>query len=287
MPESLTQPDKPDIPAMLETREPEIAASPGREETHATGVEPATDSSTPVIWTPRFIIIFAATVFIALTTEGLLTQGVVNNGIAPVALGWILLGHIPFIVICWALLMRAAKSPWMRLGATFGGIWSLFASIGFVLNALALDPTLPLMIHLQAATNTALLASYVCLSAVHTPFHRWDGWFFRLSSIVGACAVALIYFLLPSNARSSSSLEITTSLVMLFMSMFAWWLRPSCWRTQPGPTLLFGITPFLLLILAIPGVIENYESYFYAQIALLTLLLGVMRLIQSERQNIM
>ncbi len=285
MPESLTQPDQPNIQAIPQTSDPLISVNKDSTVTHVKTVFSDSDVPAPVIWTPRFILLFAITVFIALTTESLLTQGIINNVIVPFAQGWILLGHIPFIVTCWVLLMRSARSSWMRLGAIFGGIWSLFASTGFVLNTFSLDPTLPLMIHLQAATNTALLASYVCLSAVHTPFHRWDGWFFRIALIVGACAVALIYFLSPANLRSSGSLEITTSLVMLFLSLFAWWLRPSCWRTQPGPTLLFCITPFLLLLLAIPAVSANYESYFYGQIALLTLLLGVMRLVQSERQN--
>ena len=234
----------------------------------------------PVIWTPRFIVLFALVLVIGLSLESILTPIILNGLIAP---GAVLIMHALPILVCWIVLTIRTRSPWLRIGSIFGIIWTLFACGSFVLSTLPIDLKSALPLHLTAATDSALLGSYICLSIERTLLHRWDNWFFRLALLTSGCAVALVYFILPMDIRSARSLESVAIAVMLFLCLFVWWLRPSCWRYVPGPTLLFGIPPFILLILAIPNVTNNANLYFFSQVALLALLLGVMRMIQGEQ----
>jgi hypothetical protein len=92
----------------------------------------------------------------------------------------------------------------------------------------------------------------------------------------------------------------------LFLSIAIWWLRPSCWQHQPGPTLLFGLSPLLLLTIAIPNSVlhepdfflaqlvsfriysygaNNETHFFLAQVSLLCLLLAAMRILKCEIRN--
>lgn len=235
-----------------------------------------------VIWTPRFIVLFALVLVTALSVESILTQVILNGQIAP---GAVLIIHALPILVCWIVLIIRTRSLWLRLGGSFGILWTLFASVSFVLSTISIDPKSALPLHLTAATASALLGSYICLSIDRTLLHHWDNWFFRLALIVSGCVVALVYFILPLDIRSTRSLESVAVAVILFLCLFVWWLRPSCWRYVPGPTFLFGIPPFILLILAIPNVTNSANFYFFSQVALLCLLLGVMRLLQGEKTS--
>lgn len=234
----------------------------------------------PIIWTPRFIITFALTLVIGLSGACLLTPVATSGRITA---GWLLLAYIVVLFVGWLVLVRAVNSPWIRMGGIFGCIWAVFAAISYAMSALPVDPKSANVVHLHAATATALFGCYICLSVNQTLFHRWDGWFFRLVSIVGACAVAITYFLLPTAMRSSLTLEGVTAAVMFFLCLFVWWLRPSCWRGMPGATFLFGTTPLILLVLAIPNITNSTNMFFFSQVALLALLLGIMRIFQGER----
>jgi len=160
---------------------------------------------------------------------------------------------------------------------------------------------------MNAATCIALLGSYICLSIVNTPFNRLDAWFFGLAPIAGSIAVVLVYFLTPANEHSPNTLENAIATIALVLSLLVWWIRPTSWKSQPGPTFLFGCVPLILLILAIsgpeftssnyflahvlgqpiPNLLTNETNFFISQVALLCLFLGIMRVIQSERVTTM
>jgi hypothetical protein len=107
---------------------------------------------------------------------------------------------------------------------------------------------------------------------------------------------------LPSDARSLSLFDSYVATTALILSTFVWWLRPSCWKAQPGPTFFFGIAPLILLFLAIASWISNASNFFLAQVVLgpsstltitqanfffsevvlLCLILGVMRVLKGQ-----
>lgn len=232
-----------------------------------------------VIWTPRFITAFVLTLVAGLSAASLLTQGWLN-GYYPG--DWVLLAFVALIFVAWIAVAACARSFWARIGAIAGCVWSIFTGISFVMNLLAVDPQSAIIAQLNAATNSALLGCYLCLSINRTSLHRWDGRFFRFAPLLGACVIAAIYLLTPAATRSWQSLESTTAAVMLYLAIFVWWLRPSCWKTQPGPTFLFGIAPIILLILAIPNSVNGEGNFFFSQVVLLCLLLGVIRILQCE-----
>jgi hypothetical protein len=236
-------------------------------------------NSTPIIWTPRFVVIFALTLVIGLSAASLLTQGMLNGYYPPQA---ILLALVLFALGGWIAVVLLVRSFWIRIGGIFGGIWAMFMGIYLGVTLLPIDPHASILLHLNASTNSALLGSYICLSIDRTPFHRWDGWFFRLAPILGASAVAAGYFLLPADIHSLGTLESTTVTVTLILCILVWWTRPSCWRSQPGVTFLFGTTPFILLLLSLPGITDREgHFFFFTQVALLSLLLGILRVAQE------
>jgi hypothetical protein len=261
-------------------------------------------SSRPiVIWTPPFIVIFALTLVSGLSAEGLLTEGWLSSFYTG---QWVFQAHVILISLSWLAILVLARSSWIRIGSIFGCIWALFMTLNITIIALHANSTSSVLVHVNAATCIALLGSYICLSIDRTPLSRLDAWFFGLAPIIGSIAVALIYFMTPAHARSLNTLENAIATVALVLSLLVWWIRPTSWKTQPGPAFLFGSVPILLLLLAIPNTIgfvrfntSNFflphvvlypgpltdEAHFlYAQVALLCLLLGTMRVLQHERR---
>lgn len=235
----------------------------------------------PIIWTPRFVVIFALALVIGLSTASLLTQGMLNGYYPPQA---VLLILATLVLGGWIAVVILTCSLWVRIGGVFGSIWAIFTGIYFVVTLLPIDPNSSILLHLNASTNSALLGSYICLSIDHTPFHRWDGWFFRLAPTLGACAVAAIFFLLPAaDPHSFRNLESATATVTLILCILVWWTRPSCWKSQPGVTFLFGTTPLILFLLHLPNITDRAgHFFFFTQLALLSLLLGILRVLQGE-----
>jgi len=251
-----------------------------------------------VIWTPRFMIIFALTLVIGLSVEGLLTNGWLA-GYYPGR--WIFQVHVILIFMCWLALVVVARSSWVRIGGIFGCIWALFMTVNIVLNASNIDVSSPVFNRVNAAICIALLGSYLCLSVARTSFSRLDTWLFGLAPIAGSLAVVALFFLTPVDGRSPSTLENLIATIALILCVLVWWLRPTSWKTQPGPTFLFGSVPALLLLLAIPSIGFHASNFFLAhvvlyppdgsvnqanflpsQVALLCLLLGTMRVLQGE-----
>jgi hypothetical protein len=274
MTESLVQPDmnptEGSKAAIIEDSEFDV------EETRQTVPAP------PIIWTPRFIVIFALALVVGLAAEGLLAEGWTNK-LYPG--GWIVLIHAILALGWWTFILVRARSWWIRTGALFACIWGLFACLNALMEMQVIDSSPAIFAHVDAARCSALLGAYICLSLDRTPLHRWDAWFFRLALVLGSGAVALFYFLTPADSRSLPVLEVDLSATALFLCVFVWWLRPSCWKARPGPTFLFGIAPAILLFLAIPGVVDGGTNLFLTQVVFLCIILGIMRLVQCELVN--
>lgn len=232
-----------------------------------------------IIWTPCFILIFGLTLVIGLSMAALLTEGWTNRYYAG---EWVLLFYIALLSGGWIVVIARTRSPWVRIGGIFGGIWTFLTGSSYILGLLTVDPQSPIIAHLNAATNSALLGAYICFSINRTPLRRWDTLFFRFAPIIGGCIIILIFLLIPAKNRSLSTLESTIAGVTLYLCLLVWWLRPSCWKTQPGPTFLFGIVPVIQLILAIPGAIPLDTNLFFTQVMLLSTLLGILRMVQGE-----
>src|SRR5207248_2270766 len=120
---------------------------------------------------------------------------------------------------------------------------------------------------INAATCIALLGSYICLSIDKTPINRLDAWFFGFAPLIVCIVVTLIYFLSPSNERSLTTLENAIASTALIFSLLVWWIRPTLWKSQPGPTFLFGCVPLILLILALFAKEFNTSNYFLEKVS--------------------
>jgi hypothetical protein len=257
-----------------------------------------------IIWTPRFIVIFALTLVFGLSIAPLLTRGWLNGYYTGQRVFQV---YIILISIGWFALLVLAHSSWVRIGSIFGCIWSLFITLNIIVSTQHSDFASHVLVLVNATTCIALLGSYICLSIDNTSFSRLDAWFFGLAPIAGSIAVALIYFLTPVDDRSLNTLANAIATVALVLSLLAWWIRPNSWKSQPGPSFLFGCVPLILLSLAVTGMEFNPSNYFFAhvlmlpipylltnetnfflsQLALLCLFLGTMRVLQYERVTTM
>ena len=264
----------------------------------------STVSLPKIIWTPRFIVIFALTLVFGLSIASLLTQGWLNGFYTG---QWVFQVYLILIGISWFALFVLAHSSWIRIGSTFGCIWTLFMTLNIIISTQHSDLASRVLAIVNAATCIALLGSYICLSIDKTPFSRLDAWFFGLAPVAGSIAVALVYFLTPVDERSLNTLENAIAFIALVLSLLVWWIRPSSWKSQPGPTFLFGCVPLIFLLLAIsglkfnpsnyflahvlmlpiPNLLTNETNFFISQVALLCLFLGIMRVLQYERVTTM
>src|SRR5215472_13734934 len=93
------------------------------EETHQ--AIPST-STQAIIWTPRFIVIFALVLVVGLADEGLLAEGWENRLYAG---DWILLIHAILALGGWIFILVRARSWWIRSGAIFACVWALFSCL--------------------------------------------------------------------------------------------------------------------------------------------------------------
>ncbi len=253
-----------------------------------------------VIWTPRFIILFAATLAFGLSLESLLTQGWAIRWITGT---WIFLGHLALVGAGLIILLRVSRSRWMHLGAVFGLIFVAFVTINIILQAIEFQPSNYLLAHVNAVTFLALAGCSLCLAIDRLPVERWDAWVLGLTPVLGVALLVPVYIL--RSDRSLAGLENSISVVALLLGTLVWWIRPTCWRNAPGPTLLFGVVPLLLLLLDIVYIgngsynffpVHVTESasatftsrqtvFFFSQVVLLCLLLAIMRLIQAEKRK--
>lgn len=289
MPESTIQPNsKHEIAA---TQQIEATGGQTQESSAGTGQEKAEK----IIWTPAFLLTFALTLVIGLSAQSLLTQAWINNIIAG---QWIILPQVILVAAGWLGLGIASRSRWMRIGCVFGGVWTVFMVLNIFTNLQGINSNTPLQSSINVAICMALLGSTIGLSVEDTPLTRWDTWLFFLVPLFGALGVTLTYLLTPQ--ASIITVYNTLAAAALAASCLFWWLRPSCWKRLPGPTFLFGLVPAILLIMALVNnsmhdffllqVISahtslNLNNFFFAQVYLLCLLLGCMRLRKSEKAH--
>jgi len=275
------------------TREPALP----QDETQDTFVSSESEQA-PVIWTPRFISIFAMTLAVGLGLESLLTQVWAIRWFTGT---WVFMGHLALVSAGWITLLRVSRSRWIRFGAVFGLILVTFVAINIVIQAILIQPSNYLLAHINVVTFLALPGCYICLTIDRLPMGRWDAWLLGLTPVLGIVLLIPLYIL--RSDRSLAGLENSISVVALLLSTLIWWVRPTCWRNAPGPTFLFGCVPFLLLLLDIAYVgsgsfnffpvhvtlnasatfATREAVFFFSQVTLLCLLLGVMRLIKSEK----
>ncbi|MFL5627430.1 MAG: hypothetical protein ACJ788_17780 [Ktedonobacteraceae bacterium] len=241
--------------------------------------EVAVTTPTTVIWTPRFIVIFMLTLVLALSLESMLTEGWMNHIINA---SWVLLAHVACILGCMLATMFTTRSWWIRIGGIFACIWAISTTFNQFLGLFTPDPTSPILAYVNAIISSALLGSYICLSLERTPYTAWDTWFFRIALIIGICIVGIIFFVTLAAQGPLSTVESGIAAQGLVLAMLVWWLRPSCWRTQPGPTLLFGLTPAISLLLTLTSLGHGTTNFFLSQVALLSLLLAIIRMLQGE-----
>lgn len=267
---------------------------------HQQEAAPASDphAEQRVIWTPAFLLMFALLLVLGLSAESLLTLGWQNGILA--AGWWAILAHMILVALAWVVLGSVTGSGWMRVGCIFGGIWALFMGLNIFTNVQGLDPNAPLQSALNVAICMALLGAYLGLSIEGTLLTRWDAWLFLLLPVLGACGTTLTYLLTPQASILTTENALATA--ALIACCLFWWLRPSCWRKGPGPTFIFGLVPAIMLIAAgsnaslhdffllhVTNIHSNpraeTNNFFFAQILLLCLLLGCLRLIKSEKAN--
>ncbi len=251
-----------------------------------------------IIWTPGFSLAFALTLVLGLSAESLFTLGWQNGILA--TQWWFILAHVVLNGLSWLILGIVTRSRWIRVGCIFGGIWTLFMGLNIVTNIQGLDPNAPLQSYINVALCMALLGAYLGLSIEGTLLTRWDAWLFLLVPVLSVCGVILTYILTPQASILTSENALAASALMA--CCLFWWLRPSCWRKWSGPTFLFGLVPVIMLVAAVSNTsmhdffllhVTNIHTnprpetnnFFFAQVVLLCLLLGCMRLIKSEKAN--
>lgn len=231
------------------------------------------------LWTPRFILFFAFITITGLSAASLLTEAQMNNHYQS---SLILSGYVIGILIALIRLTCYARSSWMRVSTLFGYLWAIFSLITFFLPMSG--PLSLIRIQLLAAASSTFLGFYVCLSTHQTPHQRWDTLLFGLIPPLGACILIAYVLLHPiHNDHLRGFIETATTVLLAFASVL-WWLRPSCWRTQACPTFLFGIAPLIFIFVTYWAGDRIGTRLFLSQIALLCILLGIIRVIQAERQ---
>ncbi len=256
-----------------------------------------------VIWTPAFILAFGLMLVGGLSLESLLTQGWLNGFYTG---QWVFQGHVMLAGIGWLALLVLARSRWVRIGAIFGLGWAVYMTIDiFVQATLGSGPLdiVALLAHINVLICLSLLGCSICLTIDRFLLRPWDAWVLGLLPLVGVVAAAA-WFLL-SHDHSLFALEGIIASVSLVLSGVAWLARPSCWRGAPMLTVLFGLVPVILLgldkvnggynavnfflsrvVLSSHNNVSLREAnFFFSQVALLCLILGIMRLIKCELAN--
>lgn len=232
-----------------------------------------------IIWTPRFILLFTLVLAMGLSALSVLTQAWLNGDFNSF---WVSSIQVVVILAGWFTLLVVTSSQWVRLGSVFGCIWSAFTLFNLTTGFLHVWHYTLNVTFLNVISSSALLGAYICLSLDCTPFRRWDSWFFRFAVPVGIVITLVPFFHAAATYHSINWLASDTGRSAVILSFLVWWLRPSCWKAQPGPTFIYGFVPLLLLFLALPNAVDVADDFFYSNVVYLCLILGLMRTLQSE-----
>lgn len=253
-----------------------------------------------IIWTPRFMLLFAFVLVAGLSAESLLTQGWLNSSYSG---QWVFQVHVILIGIAWLVLLVRARSRWVFIGAIFGLAWTACMTADITIQAAIGDTHVDVMEQVNILVCLSWLGCSICLAIDRSLLRPWDAWLLGLLPVVGALASALLF--LFSREYSLYSLERSIATVAIVFSAVVWFARPSRWRRAPGLSVLFGLIPVILLgmdaangwynsinfflarVVLYPqqsiGVRDT--NFFFSQVALLCLLLGIMRLLKCELAN--
>lgn len=251
----------------------------GYEQPHAAASDTMAMTHSGIIWTPKFIVLFALVLVIGLSVESLLTQGWADGYYRAI---WVLFGHLAILLGLWIAAVVVAHSGWIRMGAIFGCIWAIFSTINLVTSLFNFGLNTPIPAFLNAAFSCALLGAYICFSVAGTELRRWDMWFFRLAIMMGGIFVLVGLFIVPPSERTPGVVANAVGTIATILCMLVWWLRPACWRTHAGLTFLLGASPAIVLFLSLPGIASIRVNFFITEISLFCLILGLIRLIHGE-----
>lgn len=232
-----------------------------------------------VIWTPKFILLFALALVLGLSADSLFTQGWIEGYYRAI---WVLFGNFALLLGLWIGAVVVARSWWVRMGAIFGCVWAIFSTINLVTMLFNFDLHTAVPAYLNAAFSCALLGAYVCFSSAYCEMRRWDMWCFRLAAGFGGIFIVIGLFF-PSSNSIPAALATDIATVAAILSILVWWVRPQCWRTHPCLTFFFGALPAIALLLSLPDATNARVNFFFTQVSLLCLILGLVRLIQGER----
>ena len=233
-----------------------------------------------VVWTPKFIILFVLVLVIGLSADSVLTQGWVDGYYRAI---WVLFGNLALLLGLWIGAVVIARSWWIRMGAIFGCVWAIFSIINLVTMLFNFELRTAVPAYLNATFSCALLGAYICFSTAYSELRRWDIWCFRLAILIGFVFI-LVGLLFPSSSATIPAVLATDiGAVAAILSILVWWVRPLCWRTHAGLTFFFGAAPAIVLLLSLPNVTNVRVNFFFTQVSLLCLMLGLMRIIQGER----
>ena len=305
MPESVIQPDSGQEQEMPEQLDPIGEQSLTHEkEAQQVGAEEGSGTmqmmpSKKIIWTPRFLLFFAITLILGVSTDSLLASGW-STGLITGDGYMFILGHIILTIAGWLILGMVTRSRWIRIGCIFGEICAAFLILNVLTNIFGVDPGAPAQSYINVASCTALLGAYIGLSIEGTLLSSWDVWLFLLVTVLSSAGVVLTYLLTPQ--ASIITIENAVAAAVLIAACLTWWARPSCWKRCPGPTFIFGIVPVIQLFMALVNgslhnfffiqvltprttIYTNINNFFFAQFILLCLLLGCIRLAKSEIRN--
>jgi hypothetical protein len=277
--EHSTQPEN-DYPKIVGTM---LETAQGNDIRTVSRVAQEIHSSESIVWTPRFIVLFFLTLIVGLSVESLCTYGWLDGMFRA---EWILLAHALLILVCLFAIIIKGRSTWIRVGAIFGCIWALFVNASHITTLLGVNERSTIAAQFQAVVACALLATYICISTHRIPFRRWDSIFFWLAPFIGAGAVIVLYTFSWANPHHVHVLINAITTVLLSLCVAIWWLRISCWRSQPCLTFLFGAASLLLLLLPFMHSDSNGTPFFFSQVLLLCLLLGVLRVWQGELRQL-
>jgi hypothetical protein len=235
-----------------------------------------------IVWTPRFMVLFASLLVLGLSVASILTQlwlnGVLRTETAP-------LFYTAFVLGSSLLITFRVQNLWIRTGGILACIWSLLMGLHFALPTVSqLDPHTSLVAHLDIATQCAFLGAATCFSVSSTPLRRWDNYFFCLLPLIGVAIVKLNMVLIPTGLPAGSFKESMIVAALLYLGVIIWWFRPANWRVQPGVTFLAGTIPLLQILFTSSGFHGDDVAFFITQVFLLFFFLLNLRILQAEER---